>query len=74
MNQSDRLRLYNRWRRGDESLEQPNPTELGELLDGVADRLEVLEREHELFYNRWHEERRKREKLEAAIQQLVDKS
>ena len=45
MTLSDQLRHYNKWRRGDETIEQPNPTELGELLDTVADRLEVLELE-----------------------------
>jgi len=44
MDQSERLRQYNRWRRGDDDLEQPNPKELGELIEGAADRLEVLER------------------------------
>jgi chromosome segregation ATPase len=39
------LRHYNAWRRGDESLEQPHPKALGELLDESADRLEQLERE-----------------------------
>lgn len=41
----------------------PDPKELGELIDDVADRLEVLEREHSEFFERWHGERRKREKL-----------
>lgn len=44
-------------------MKQPDPTALGELIDGVADRLEVLEREHVEFFERWHEERRKRERL-----------
>lgn len=43
LSQSDRLRRYNRWRRGDQRLKQPDPTELGKLLDYVADRLEALE-------------------------------
>lgn len=63
MEQCERLRRYNRWRRGDKRLKQPDPTALGELIDGVADRLEVLEREHQQFFERWHGERRKREKL-----------
>lgn len=33
-------------------------------------RLEVLEREHAEFYERWHEERRKREALEFAIRDV----
>ena len=33
-----------------------------QILD-AADRLEVLEREHQEFFERWHDERRKREKL-----------
>ena len=33
-------------------------------------RLEVLEREHQEFFERWHEERRKRETLEVAIRDI----
>lgn len=69
--QVERLRQYNRWRRGDDNLPQPDPKELGELLDGVADRLEVLEREHQEFFERWHGERRKREALQCAVENLV---
>ncbi len=58
MEQCERLRRYNRWRRGDKRLKQPDPKALGELIDGVADRLEVLEREHAEFFDRWHEHRR----------------
>ena len=68
MEQHERLRQYNRWRRGDKRLKAPNPKELGELIDGVADRLEVLEREHSEFFDRWHGERRKREKLAADVE------
>ena len=61
----ERLRQYNRWRRGQE--DRPDgihsPRELGELIDPAADRLEVLEREHQVFFDRWHAERRKRDKL-----------
>lgn len=63
---SERLRQYNRWRRGDKRMKQPDPTEIGELLDSAADRLEVLEREHQEYFDRWHDERRKREALELA--------
>lgn len=45
MTQSEQLRHYNRWRRGDEHLEQPDPKAIGELLENVACRLETLERE-----------------------------
>ena len=68
MQQCEQLRKYNRWRRGDKRLKAPNPKELGELIDGVADRLEVLEREHAEFFERWHGERRKREKLSADVE------
>lgn len=68
MEQCERLRRYNRWRRGDNRMKQPDPKELGELIDGVADRLEVLEREHSEFFERWHEERRKREKLAVDVE------
>jgi hypothetical protein len=40
-----RLREFNRWRRGDETLEQPNPADIGAMIDEAADRLEELERE-----------------------------
>ncbi len=63
MEQHEQLRKYNRWRRGDKRLKMPDPKELGELIDSVADRLEVLEREHAEFFERWHDERRKRETL-----------
>ena len=43
---SDRLREYNAWRRGGDG-PQPDPTEIGELIESAAARLEVLEREHE---------------------------
>lgn len=72
MEQHERLRQYNRWRRGEEDWQPddrgPDPKELGELIDGVADRLEVLEREHQEFFERWHAERRKREALAGAVE------
>lgn len=45
MKQHEQLRKYNRWQRGDKRLKMPDPKELGEQIDRVADRLEVLERE-----------------------------
>lgn len=72
MTQAEQLREYNAWRRGDDTLQQPDPKELGELLDGVADRLEVLELEHTEFFDRWHDERRKREALEMEIEESKD--
>ena len=63
MEQQEQLRKYNRWRRGDKRLKAPDPKALGELIDAVADRLEMLEREHVEFFELWHEERRRREKL-----------
>jgi len=70
MEQHERLRQYNRWRRGDDRELQPAPKELGELIEGVADRLEVLEREHKEFFERWHDERRKREAMALLLQQV----
>lgn len=35
------LRLYNRWRRGDPSLEQPCPRVLGEMIDAACDEIET---------------------------------
>lgn len=68
MTLSDRLRRYNRWRRGDKRLKQPDPTALGELIDAAANRLEVLEREHRDYFDQWHGERRRREKLLSDIE------
>lgn len=67
MTQSEQLRQYNAWRRGAET-DMPQPTEIGELIDGAADRLEVLEREHQEFFENWHNERRKREKLASDVE------
>lgn len=73
--QIEKLRQYNRWRRGEEDWARdergPDPKELGDLLDGVADRLEVLEREHQTFFDRWHGDRRKLEALQLAAENLV---
>jgi hypothetical protein len=41
------LREFNRWRRGNETLEQPHPKDIGVMIDEAADRLEQLERELE---------------------------
>jgi hypothetical protein len=69
--QSQQLRKYNRWRRGDVRINQPSPQHLGELIDSVADRLEVLEREHAEFFDNWHTERRLREKLELHLEAIL---
>jgi hypothetical protein len=42
-----------------------------EAIAEAADRLEVLEREHQQFFERWHTERRKREALQHAAENLV---
>ncbi len=44
---SAQIRQFNRWRRGDETLEQPHPAEIGLMLDAAAERLEELERQLE---------------------------
>ena len=67
----ERLRHYNRWRRGDEEIPQPDPKELGELIDSAADRLEVLELENKDFFERWHDERRKIEEIESKIKDMA---
>jgi hypothetical protein len=61
------LKDYNAWRRGAE-MPQPAPAEIGEAIDTAIARLEVLEREHEEFFDRWHEERRKRERLATEVE------
>lgn len=38
----------------------------------AADRLEVMEREHAEFFERWHGERRRRERLELAMTEIAD--
>ena len=41
------LRQYNEWRRGDETVEQPDPREIGEAIDAaieMIDRLEAAEK------------------------------
>ena len=43
------LRRYNAWRRGDESIEGPNPKRLGDTIDEAADRLEELELKNQTF-------------------------
>lgn len=42
---SFQIRQFNSWRRGNETLEQPQPAEIGLMLDAAADRLEELELE-----------------------------
>ena len=41
------LRTFNRWRRGDTSLEQPSPRVIGQMLDDACDQIERMEREIE---------------------------
>jgi hypothetical protein len=41
------LRAFNRWRRGDESLEQPSPRVIGRMIDSACDQIEMLERERD---------------------------
>ena len=48
MNLAERLRQYNRWRRGEEDWPDergPDPKELGKIIDVAADRIEALESE-----------------------------
>ncbi len=41
----EQLREYNRWRRGAEDIASPDPKALGILLDTVADRLELFDKQ-----------------------------
>ncbi len=41
------IRRYNRWRRGDESLEMESPKAIGDALDAVCSFIETLEREQD---------------------------
>lgn len=37
------LRNFNRWRRGDDGITQPSPTDIGNAIDAACDRIEELE-------------------------------
>lgn len=37
------LRMYNKWRRGDDSINQPDPKELGEYIEKACNELEEVE-------------------------------
>jgi len=39
------LRNFNRWRRGDTSLEQPSPRVIGQMIDAICDEVETLTQE-----------------------------
>ena len=41
------LREFNRWRRGDDSIPQPQPGTASEMIDSACDQIERLEREVE---------------------------
>jgi hypothetical protein len=41
------LRTLNRWRRGDESLDQPCPRVIGQMIDDACEQIERMEREIE---------------------------
>ena len=49
------LRLYNRWRRGDEETPQPHPHKIGELLDTLCDRAERLQQAAQAVVDRWEQ-------------------
>ena len=40
----DYLRQYNKWRRGDDSIDQPDPKVLGEQIDAAICQLESIEK------------------------------
>ena len=40
----EKLKNYNRWRRGDETVPQPHPQEVGEMIDQAIEALEGDER------------------------------
>jgi len=45
------IRQHNRWRRGDESLEMANPTELGHALDDVCNMIETQQRMIDMLHD-----------------------
>jgi hypothetical protein len=46
-NTIENLRKYNLWRRGDESIEQPDPKDIGIWIDEICEIAEKLERERD---------------------------
>lgn len=36
----EKLKNYNRWRRGDETIPQPSPKEVGEMIDQAVEAIE----------------------------------
>jgi hypothetical protein len=44
------VRRYNAWRRGDESLEMPEPKRIGQSLDAICDRVEELEAKYRMHH------------------------
>lgn len=36
----EKLKSYNRWRRGDETIPQPSPKEVGEIIDQAIEAIE----------------------------------
>ena len=51
MNLASELRAYNRWRRGDDSIQQPEPKRLGEVIANAASELERLQVMEKLVRN-----------------------
>ena len=54
------LRTFNRWRRGDTSLEQPSPRVIGQMIDAICDKVETLTRERDearaMLERKWDKE------------------
>ena len=46
------LNLYNKWRRDDEKMGQPNPTEIGKLIDEACEMLTLLQCERDEWKNK----------------------
>lgn len=46
-NTIENLRKYNLWRRGDESIKQPDPKDIGIWIDEICEIAEKLERERD---------------------------
>ena len=38
-----KLRVFNAWRRGDETIEQPDPREIGEAIDAAVEMIERMD-------------------------------
>ena len=46
-----KLREYNSWRRGSEEIEQPNPTEVGILIENLCETCESMQKTNDMAHS-----------------------